>query len=87
MGMYDELTCEMLLPEQPRPPKCREFQTTYSGLSLHVRKSKPFCGTLRTAHNRWSKWLWRRRCKRLSRGETGVIHPLWLYRTLIGNPL
>jgi hypothetical protein len=27
----------------------------YSGLSLHVRTSKRFCGTLRTTHNRWSK--------------------------------
>ena len=27
----------------------------YSGLSLHVRQSKPFCGTLMTARNRWSK--------------------------------
>jgi hypothetical protein len=27
MGMYDYLVCEMLLPEQPRPPRNLVFQT------------------------------------------------------------
>ena len=37
MGMYDKLICEILLPAQPRPPKCWMLQTKNTEAQLLER--------------------------------------------------
>jgi len=46
MGMYDELTCEMPLPEQPRPPECRVFQSKDTPAQLLERYTITIVGRL-----------------------------------------